>query len=88
MGKNRFDTATVNLTDDQKKVLMDAIHDFFHSEYDEDLGIIKQQRIMELFTEELATIIYNKALDDAMTWYKRQQDNLEADFYSLYKETR
>ena len=88
MGKNRFDTTTVNLTDDQKKALMDAIHDFFHSEYDEDLGIIKQQRIMELFTEELVTIIYNKALDDAMTWYKRQQDNLEADFYSLYKETR
>ena len=88
MGKNRFDTTTVNLTDDQKKALMDAIHDFFHSEYDEDLGIIKQQRIMELFTEELATIIYNKALDDAMTWCKRQQDNLEADFYSLYKETR
>lgn len=87
MGKNRFDTTTVNLTDEQKKVLMDAIHDFFHSEYDEDLGIIKQQRIMELFTEELAAIIYNKALDDAMTWYKRQQDNMEADFYSLYKET-
>ena len=88
MRKSSIDTTKVNLTDNQKKALMDAIHDFFHSEYDEDLGIIKQQRIMELFTEELATIIYNKALDDAMTWYKRQQDNLEADFYSLYKETQ
>lgn len=88
MQRNRMDTTKVSFTDVQKKALMDAIHDFFHSEYDEDLGIIKQQRIMELFTEELAAIIYNKALDDAMTWYKRQQDNLEADFYSLYKETR
>lgn len=88
MQRNRMDTTKVSFTDEQKKALMDAIHDFFHSEYDEDLGIIKQQRIMELFTEELATIIYNKALDDAMTWYKRQQDNLEADFYSLYKEAR
>ena len=51
-------------------------------------GIIKQQRIMELFMEQLAPMIYNKALDDAMMWYKRMQDNLEADYYALYKEGR
>ncbi|MBQ7359603.1 MAG: DUF2164 family protein [Lachnospiraceae bacterium] len=78
----------MNLTDEQKKAIMDQIHNFFLEEYDEDLGIIKQQRIFDLFAEELAPIVYNKALDDAMLWYKRQQENLEADFYSLYKEMR
>ena len=83
-----LDTSAVVLTEDQKKNIMMEIHDFFDSEYGEDMGIIKQQRIMELFLEQLAPKIYNKALDDAMMWYKRQQDNLEADFYALYKAGR
>lgn len=88
MRKNMLDTSAVVLTDEQKKNIMNEIHDFFDAEYGEDIGIIKQQRILELFMEQLAPMIYNKALDDAMMWYKRQQDNLEADFYALYKESR
>lgn len=38
--------------------------------------------------EQMALIIYNKALDDAILWYKQQQDNLETDYYSLYKGNR
>ena len=87
MRRNRIDTTKVELTDEQKKRLMNEIHEFFLSEYEEDIGIIKQQHILELFTEELATVIYNKALDDAMLWYKRQQENIEADYYLLYKES-
>ena len=87
MRKKELNTA-VNLTEEQKKNLMSEIHNFFKSEYDEDLGIIKQQKIMDMFVEQLAPIVYNKALDDAILWYKRQQDNLEADYYTLYKEMR
>lgn len=88
MRKNNIDITTIDLTDEQKKNIMNEIHNFFLSEYGDDIGIIKQQRILDLFTEELAAIIYNKALDDVMRWYKRQQENLEADYYSLYKECR
>lgn len=88
MRRNRIDNTKVNLTDEQRKRLMDEIHDVFLSEYEEDIDIIKQQRILDLFTEELAAIVYNKALDDAMLWYKRQQENAEADYYALYKEFR
>lgn len=88
MRKNVRDNQTVRLSEEQKKHAMEEIHAFFDEEYGEDIGIIKQQRIMELFMEQLAPIIYNKALDDAMLWYKRQQDNIEADFYALYKEGR
>ncbi len=82
------DTGKIRFTEEEQKALMDAIHGFFYEEYEEDLGIIKQQRILDLFTEELAGIVYNKALDDAMRLVKRQQDDLESDFYSLYKEVR
>lgn len=78
----------VNLTDEQKKNLMQEIEVFFREEYDEEIGIIKQQKLLDLFTEQLAPIVYNKALDDAILWYKRQQENTEADYYTLYKEVR
>lgn len=77
--------AVIHLTDEQKKSMMEDIAYFFDSEYDEQIGIIKQMRLLEFFTEELAPVIYNKALDDMMVWYKRQQDNMESDFYALYK---
>ncbi len=77
--------AVIHLTDEQKKSMMEDIAYFFDSEYDEQIGLIKQMRILEFFTEELAPVIYNKALDDMMVWYKRQQDNMESDFYALYK---
>ncbi len=88
MKKNMLHAQIVALTDEQKKEIMGQIHDFFDYEYGEDIGIIKQQHIMELFMEQLAPMIYNKALDDAIMWYKRQQDNLEMDYYALYKEGR
>lgn len=86
--RRSFDTGKIHYTEEQQKALLDAIHSFFYEEYEEEAGIIKQQRILEFFTEELAGIVYNKALDDAMRLIKRQQDDLEADFYSLYKEVR
>ncbi len=67
---------------------MNEIHEFFLSEYGDDLGIIKQQHILDMFMEQLAPIVYNKALDDAMLWFKRQMDNVETDYYTIYKEVR
>ena len=79
---------TVELTDEQRQILMSEIHEFFLSEYGDDLGIIKQQHILDMFIEQLAPIVYNKALDDVMLWFRRQMDNVEADYYSVYKEVR
>ncbi|MDY3109114.1 MAG: hypothetical protein SOW50_03875 [Lachnospiraceae bacterium] len=29
--------------------------------------------------------MYNKALDDAKMWFSRRMDDVETDFYELYK---
>jgi len=31
-------------------------------------------------------LVYNRALDDARKWYREQQDNMDSDFFMLYKE--
>ena len=43
-------------------------------------------QLMELFERKMAPIIYNKALDDAKRWFSQMMDNVDSDYYTLYKE--
>ncbi len=72
----------------EKKQLCDEIAYFFKEEYDLDLGIIGTGTILEFFQEILGDRIYNKALDDAKKFYEKYADNMETDYYALYKEIR
>ena len=78
----------IKLSDEQKKQLGEEIRTFFLEERGEEIGMIQERQILDLFCEQLAPIIYNKALDDALRWMKGQMGNLEVDYYLLYKDVR
>ena len=76
---------TIKLTDKQKELLKDEIKAFYLDVRGDEIGIIEQEQLLDLFIERLAPIVYNKALDDAKKFYENYAGNMEADFYSLYK---
>ena len=76
----------IKLSDKQKEKLNDEIKAFYLDERGEEIGIIEQMQILELFEKKLAPIVYNKALDDARRWFSGMMDNLESDYYSLYRD--
>jgi len=76
------------ISEDRKKKIKEAIHAYYLDERGEDIGILHQEGLYDLFVEELAPIIYNCALDDAKKWYSRKMDDVEADFYELYRNVR
>ena len=78
----------IRLSDEQKKQLASEIKAFYLDIRGEEIGIIEEQQLIELFCEHMAPIIYNKALDDSLRWLKRQMENLESDYYLLYKDVR
>ena len=80
--------AVISLNDAQKKQLLSEIRAFYLEERDEEIGMIEEHQILDLFCERLAPIIYNKALDDALRWMKGQMENIEVDYYLLYKNDR
>ena len=84
--RKREPLSQIKLSDKQKEKLNDEIMAFYLDERGEEIGIIEQMQILELFEKKLAPIIYNKALGDARGWFSRMMDNLESDYYSLYKE--
>lgn len=75
----------IKLADEQKEKLREEIRAFYLDERGEEIEIIEQMQLLELFEQKLAPIIYNKALDDAKKWYVQMMDNLDADYYALYK---
>lgn len=76
----------IQLNDEEKKQAAEDISAFYLDVRGEEIGIIEQQQLMDLFMEKMAPIVYNRALDDARKWYREQQDNMDSDFYMLYKE--
>lgn len=75
----------IALSDAQKEKLKAEIKAFYLDERGEEIGIIEQMQILELFEQKLAPIVYNRALDDAKVWYKRMMDDIEYEYYTLYK---
>ena len=86
--KKRQVLSQINLSDFQKENLKDEIKAFYLDVRGEEIGMIEEQQILDLFCEHLAPMIYNKALDDAQYWFRQQMENLSADYYLLYRDTR
>ena len=75
----------IKLTNAQKKQLNDEIKAFYLDERGEEIGIIEQMQLLELFEQKMAPIIYNRALDDARQWFTQMMENVDSDYYTLYK---
>lgn len=80
MAKNTWD-----FTPEQKKRMQEEIIYFFKEERDEELGIIGSETILDFFVDMLGEVIYNKALDDVKLWLTRNVENMESDYYALYR---
>ena len=75
----------IKLSEIQREKLNDEIKAFYYDVRGEEIGVIQQMQLLELFEEKMAPIVYNKALDDAKKWFTKMMDNLDSDYYGLYK---
>ncbi len=76
------------LNEQDKARMCDEIVAFFREEHDLELGVIGTGKILDFFQEMLGERVYNRALDDAKKFYERYADNMETDYYALYKDAR
>lgn len=83
--RKRGSLSQIKLSDAQKEKLNEEIRAFYLDQRGEEIGMIEQMQLLELFEEKLAPVIYNKALDDARRWYGQAMENLDSDYYGLYK---
>jgi uncharacterized protein (DUF2164 family) len=81
-----FRRVNISLTSEEKNQLLQEIVYYFETERDEKLGIIGSENILDFFMDSLGVFIYNRALDDSKRWYDKRMEDVEADFYSLYRQ--
>ncbi|MCI9269673.1 MAG: DUF2164 domain-containing protein [Dorea sp.] len=74
----------MKLSDSQKERLNAEIKAFYLDERGEEIGMIEQMQLLELFERKMAPVIYNK--DDAKQWFVQMMDNMDSDYYTLYKD--
>ena len=84
--KNRKMIPQIKLSDAQKKQLNDEIKAFYLDERGEEIGIIEQMQLLELFEQKMAPIIYNRALDDARQWFTQMMENVRSEERRVGKE--
>lgn len=77
-----------SFSEEEKRQMCDEIAQFFKEEHDLDLGVIGTGNIFDFFRDMLGNRIYNKALDDARKFYEAYANNMEADYYAMYKDVR
>ena len=83
--RKRESLSKIKLSDLQREKLNAEIKAFYLDERGEEIGMIEQIQLIDLFEEKLAPIIYNRALDDAKKWFSQMLENLDSDYYMLYK---
>ncbi len=79
--RKRNSLSQIKLSDAQREKLNEEIRAFYLDERGEEIGMIEQIQL----EEKLAPVIYNRALDDARRWHAQAMENLESDYYALYK---
>lgn len=83
--KHDYSRVNITLTSEEKSQFLQEIVYYFEAERDERLGIIGSEKILDFFMDSLGAFIYNRALDDVKRWYDKRIQDVEADFYTLYK---
>lgn len=83
--KKKENIFQIKLSDSQKEKLSSEIKAFYLDERGEEIGMIEQMQLLELFEQKMAPVIYNKALDDAKKWFAQMMDNIDCDYFTLYK---
>ncbi|HLV08740.1 MAG TPA: DUF2164 domain-containing protein [Halanaerobiales bacterium] len=83
--KNKNILSEFDLSDEDKQKLLEEIKYYFEQERDEKIGIIASGKLLEFFLNTMGKYIYNKALDDIKKWYDKRMENIETDFFAMYK---
>ncbi len=73
------------LSDESREVVIEELMRFYKSEFDQDLGMIKADVLLDKFLELTAVEIHNEALDGAERLIEDRIGELKMELYMLRK---
>ncbi len=73
------------MTDEDKRRLSKALEAYFLDEKGESLDLIAADSLIDLFLENAAIGIYNKGVEDSISFLKKRMEDIELDMDLLRK---
>jgi len=77
----------IQFGEEEKKILVDKIQSYFHTELSEEIGQFDAEFLLDFFNREIGSYHYNKGLQDARTLIEENTQNLLQRFYEIEKIT-
>ncbi|RSL31572.1 DUF2164 domain-containing protein [Salibacterium salarium] len=75
----------LQLTKEQKELMVEEIQQFFSLERGEDLSDFASERVLDFFKESLAPHIYNIAVADVKHVVEQQYSSIEEEILTLQR---
>lgn len=75
----------IEINQDKKKIFIADIKDFFLKEFEQELGDLRADIILDFILEKISPEIYNTGVNDSRKWFREKFEDLDADFFLLEK---
>lgn len=72
---------TITLAPDAKKQAIASIRRFFAEQWDQDVGDLKADLLLDYFLREIGPAVYNRAIGDAQVYLRDRVADLEGACY-------
>jgi uncharacterized protein (DUF2164 family) len=77
----------IELTKDEKAVIVGRIKLYFHQELKQDIGSFDAEFLLDFFTDEIGAYFYNRGLYDARAVLERRLESIDEAIYEIEKPT-
>ncbi|MCK4502063.1 MAG: DUF2164 domain-containing protein [Desulfuromonadales bacterium] len=71
----------ITLSDNRLKIIIEELQSYCRNEYDETIGELKAEMMVEFFIKKLGPKIYNQAIDDANSFIQDKLIDLDGILY-------
>lgn len=68
----------LKLTPEETQESIQSLKRYFAEEFDEDLGDLRAKLVLDYFLKEIAPLVYNRGVEDAGEFFRRQVEELPA----------
>lgn len=78
----------IRLSDERKRDLVASIQAYCREHFDDDVGELRAERLLDFFVKELGPPVYNQAIQDAHDFIADKLTDLQGEFYEPESDGR
>ncbi|WP_394495927.1 DUF2164 domain-containing protein [Shewanella sp. ENK2] len=76
----------IELTAEQREVMVNKLQRYFEDELDQDLGQFEAEFLLDFLGKNIGAYFYNQGLHDARTIFEARIETIDEDIYGIEKD--